>query len=99
MGTAGLPGSAAFLAAGRLVLETFLRIEFLFTGGEHELSAAVTAHKRFVLVHFGDPPLPFKLVHLADLVFDPTLAGWRVCSSLQRPTRPLSPSCGGRAYF
>ena len=34
------------------------------------------------------------LVHPADLVFDPTLANRRVCSSQLRPTRPLSPAKG-----
>jgi hypothetical protein len=46
-----LPGVAALLAALRLVLETTLSVEFLFTGGKDELFAAVFAHECFVFVH------------------------------------------------
>jgi len=50
-GAIGLAGLTAGLAAGGLVLESFLGIEFLFTGSENELSATVLAYQRFVFVH------------------------------------------------
>ena len=50
-GTGVLAGIAALLAAGRLVLEAFLSVEFLLTGGEHELGATVATRERFVLIH------------------------------------------------
>ena len=101
VGTAGLPGGAAILAAGGLILEALLRVELLLTGGEHELSAAIAAYKRFVLVHHGDPPIPFKLMHPADLVFDPTLAVWEVAQRIMRPHALLSESLArsGRTYL
>jgi hypothetical protein len=50
-GTSVLAGVAALLAAGGLVLEAFFSVEFLLTGGEHELGATVAARERFVLIH------------------------------------------------
>ncbi len=41
----------AFTAADRLAVKAFFRIKLLFTRIEHELSAAVTAYKRFILKH------------------------------------------------
>ena len=55
--TAGLAGLAAFLAAKRLVLEALLRVEFLLTGSENELFAAILANQRLVFVHWIFPPL------------------------------------------
>ena len=50
-GSAGLPGRAAALTTGRLVLEALLRVEFLFACGEHEFRSAVLAYQRLVLIH------------------------------------------------
>ena len=50
-GTGVLAGVAALLAAGGLVLEAFFSVEFLLTGGEHELGATVATRERFVLIH------------------------------------------------
>ena len=50
-GTAVLAGDAAGLAAGRLILEALLRIEFLLTGGEHKFLATVFAGQSLVLIH------------------------------------------------
>ena len=77
----GLAGVAAFLAAGRLVLEALLGVESLFTGREHEFLAAVFAYKSLVFVHWKiTPKKNYEPCLLADLVFDPTLAGWSVRS-------------------
>ena len=48
-----LTGGAALAAAGGLVLEALLSVEFLLASGEHELSAAVAANQRLVFVHDG----------------------------------------------
>ena len=50
-GTGGLAGLTARLAAGGLILEALLSVEFLFTGGEHKFSATVFAYQRLVFVH------------------------------------------------
>jgi hypothetical protein len=50
-GTGVLAVYTALLAAGGFVLEAFFGVEFLFTGGEHELGATVAARERFVLIH------------------------------------------------
>lgn len=47
----GLAGIAAGLAALRLVLEATAGVEFLLTGGEHKLVAAIFAYQCFVFVH------------------------------------------------
>ncbi len=57
---AGFPGLTAGLAAGGLVLESLFGVEFLFTGGENELSTAVLAYQRFVFVH--DQATPKMLI-------------------------------------
>jgi hypothetical protein len=57
---AGLPGLTAGLAAGGLVLESLFGVEFLFTGGENELSTTVLAYQRFVFVH--DQATPKMLI-------------------------------------
>ncbi len=57
--TAGLARLTAGLAAGGLVLESLLGIEFLFTCSENELSATVFAYQRFVFVH--DQVTPIKI--------------------------------------
>ena len=98
VGAVGLAGSAAFLAAGGLILEALLGVEFLLASREHKFGTAVTAHQSLVFVHGWVPPIFYQFVHPADLVFDPTLAGWRVCSSHWRPTRPLS-HYNGRSYI
>lgn len=46
-----LAGCAALRATRRFVLKALGGIEFLLTGGEHELIAAVTASHGFVLIH------------------------------------------------
>ena len=77
IGRPGFAGLAARLATSGLVLETLLRLELLLTGGEHELSASVTADQRLVLVHgksSRDKNKMFWLCKPADLVFAPTLA-------------------------
>ena len=56
VGTAGLAGLPALLAAGRLILEALFGIKLLLTGGEHEFGATVLAHHRLVLVHRLSPP-------------------------------------------
>ena len=53
---AGFASSAAGFAAGRFVLETLFCVEFLLTGGEHELSATVFANQRLVFVHGKETP-------------------------------------------
>jgi hypothetical protein len=46
-----LASIAALLAALGLILEAALRVEFLLTGGENELFAALFAYQGLVLVH------------------------------------------------
>ena len=54
--TAGLASLTASLAAGGLVLEALLGVEFLFTGSENKFIAAVFANQRLVSVHgIGTP--------------------------------------------
>ena len=50
-GSAGLPGRAAALTTGRLILKALLRVELLFACGEHEFCSAVLAYQRLVLIH------------------------------------------------
>ena len=45
------PGIAALFAALGLILEAFLCVELLLTGGEHEFFAAFFTDKSFVFVH------------------------------------------------
>ena len=56
---AGFPCLTAGLAAGGLVLESLFGVEFLFTGGEYELSTTVIAYQRFVFVHDLVTPITF----------------------------------------
>jgi len=49
----GLLCVTAGLAALGLVLEALLCIELLFSGGENEFHATVTAYENFVFEHFG----------------------------------------------
>ena len=49
--TVGLASIAARLAAGRLVLEALFSVESLFTRGEDEFGAAVSANQSLVFVH------------------------------------------------
>ena len=81
VGTAGLTGIAASLAASGLVLEALLSVESLLTSGEHELVATILTNQRLVFVHWNFPLIDCnRLPRSADLVFDPTLAGWSVRS-------------------
>ena len=61
VGAVGLAGGAAFLAAGGLILEALLGIEFLLTGSEHKFGTAVTAHQSLVFVHGWVPPIFLNL--------------------------------------
>ena len=54
--TAGLARLTASLAAGGLVLEALLSVEFLFASGEHEFLPTVAAYQRLVFVHRWKPP-------------------------------------------
>ena len=68
-------------AANGLILEALLRVELLLTSGENEFRAAILANQYFVLEHETKSPLVilFALpIISADLVFDPTLADWKV---------------------
>ena len=57
-GTGGLLASVtAVLAALGLILEAAGSVEFLFTGGEYELIAALFAYQGLVLIHLLDSPL------------------------------------------
>ena len=77
VGTGSLTCITAALAASGLVLETLLSVESLLTSGEHELVATILAYQRLVFVHWNFPLLNRNwLPRSADLVFDPTLAGW-----------------------
>ena len=69
--------SPAFPAAGGFVLETLFSIKFLFARCEGELSAAILADQHFVFKH-DFFPFGYLALTSADLVFDPTLACWRV---------------------
>ena len=61
VGAVGLAGSAAFLAAGGLILEALLGVEFLLASREHKFGTAVTAHQSLVFVHGWVPPIFFNL--------------------------------------
>ena len=63
-GTAGLACQTACLAAGGFVLEPFLCVELLLTGGEHELCAAVSTDKSLVFKHVQETP---KIDDIGDL--------------------------------
>jgi len=56
----GFACAAASLAAGGLVLEALLSVEFLLTGSENEFSAAVFANQSLVLIHGWVPPVKNK---------------------------------------
>ena len=71
----------ALPAADGLVLEALLGIEFLLTGGEGKLTAAIPADQNFVFEHCTFPFWYFVDAGcMADLVFAPTLANRRVRS-------------------
>ena len=71
----------ALPAADGLVLEALLGVEFLLTGGEGELTAAIPADQNFVFEHCTFPFWYFVDAGcMADLVFAPTLANRRVRS-------------------
>ena len=79
---AAFPYIPAILATDRLILEAFFRIELLFAGSEYEILATVLALECFVLErHYPNPLTLFEIKGpcLADLVFYPTLACWKVC--------------------
>ena len=72
-----LVAGPAGLAAGGLVLEALFGVEFLLACGEYEFAAAILAYQSLVFKH-GSLPLRVFWLKPADLVFDPTLACWRV---------------------
>ena len=79
---ATFPNISAVLATDRLVFKAFLRVELLLAGCEYEIFAAVFALECFVLErHYPNPLTLFEIKGpcLADLVFYPTLACWKVC--------------------
>jgi len=84
--TLGLTVGTACLAADGLVFEAFLRVEFLFTGGENEFCTAVLANQSLVFEHDSFFPLCLWQLNFlgiratADLVFAPTHANGRVRS-------------------
>ena len=94
-GAIGLAGLTAGLAAGGLVLKALFGIEFLFTGGEHELLTTVFAYQRLVFVHGQVTPNKSMIGETpADLVFDPTHAIRKVAlrrCALTRFSRGLHP--------
>ena len=79
---ATFPNIAAILATNRLVFKAFFRVELLLAGCEYEIFATILALECFVLErHYPNPLTLFEIKGpcLADLVFDPTLACWKVC--------------------
>ena len=72
-----LTAAPALPAAGGLILETLFCVKFLFACSEGELSAAILADQHFVFKH-DIFPFGYLALTSADLVFDPTLACWRV---------------------
>jgi hypothetical protein len=79
---ATFPNIAAILATNRLIFKAFFRVELLLAGCEYEIFATVLALECFVLErHYPNPLTLFEIKGpcLADLVFYPTLACWKVC--------------------
>ncbi len=72
----------AGLAADRLILKAFLRVELLLASGKNKLITAILAHQSLVFEHFLLFPFSFiacviRLAYAtADLVFSPTPANW-----------------------
>ena len=80
-----LAGSTAGFAAYGFVLESFFRVELLFTGGKDELRTAILAHQHFVFEHVSFPSCACQADDsqypaVSDLVFTPTPANWKVRS-------------------
>jgi hypothetical protein len=79
---ATFPNIAAILATNRLVFKAFFRVELLLAGCEYKIFATILALECFVLErHYPNPLTLFEIKGpcLADLVFYPTLACWKVC--------------------
>jgi hypothetical protein len=65
---------AAGRATARLVLESFFSIEFLFTRGEFEINAAISAFQYFVFKHGKSSSIILRAADSGQRGF-PTLSG------------------------